>query len=83
MNCKHVEIRGNTTKYYYCKVKGKSVDDYQCRDCMLRLPDLPERISRNIWKGVQKMTELKAKILTYIITILAVIFLRHKYIHKR
>lgn len=29
------------------------------------------------------MTELKAKILTYIITILAVIFLRHEYIHKR
>lgn len=44
MNCKHVEVQGRTTKYYWCKVKGKSVDDYQCRDCMLRLPDLPERI---------------------------------------
>lgn len=42
MNCKHVEVQGRTTKYYWCKVKGKSVDDYQCRDCMMKLPDLPE-----------------------------------------
>ena len=44
MNCKHVEVQGNITKYYWCKAKGKSVDNYQCRDCMLRLPDLPKRI---------------------------------------
>ena len=40
MNCKHVEVRGNTTKYYYCNLKQKSVDDYSCRYCMMKLPDL-------------------------------------------
>lgn len=42
MNCKHAEIRGNTTKYYYCKLKDKAVDDYSCRGCVMKLPDLPE-----------------------------------------
>lgn len=44
MNCKHVTVKGNTTKYYYCKAKNKAVEEYECRDCMLRLPDLPTRI---------------------------------------
>lgn len=44
MNCKHIEVKGNTTKYFFCKVKNKSVDRYECRDCMLKIPNLPERI---------------------------------------
>ena len=44
MNCKHSEIRGTTTKYYYCKIKNKAVDDSKCKKCMMKLPDLPERI---------------------------------------
>lgn len=54
MNCKHVEVQGNTTKYYWCKVKGKSVDDYQCRDCMLKLPDLTEGFEEVFGKGFRK-----------------------------
>ena len=54
MNCKHVEVQGRTTKYYWCKVKGKSVDDYQCRECMLRLPDLPVEFEEVFGKGFRK-----------------------------
>ena len=54
MNCKHVEVQGRTTKYYWCKVKGKSVDDYQCRECMLRLPDLPVGFEEVFGKGFRK-----------------------------
>ena len=54
MNCKHVEVQGRTTKYYWCKVKGKSVDDYQCRDCMLRLADLPEGFEKIFGKGFRR-----------------------------
>ena len=39
MNCKHVTVKGNTTKYFYCNLKGQTVDDYKCRDCVMRLPE--------------------------------------------
>lgn len=42
MNCKHIEVKGNTTKYFYCKVKEKSVDTYECRDCPLKITGLPK-----------------------------------------
>lgn len=42
MNCKHAETRGNTTKYFYCKLRDKSVDDYSCKNCVMKLPNLPE-----------------------------------------
>ena len=42
MNCKHCEIKGKTTKYYYCMLKKKTVDDYSCKNCVMKLPDLPE-----------------------------------------
>lgn len=44
MNCKHLSVEGNTTKYYYCKIKEKTVDKYNCKDCMLKIRNLPERI---------------------------------------
>lgn len=53
MNCKHVEVRGNTTKYYYCKVFDKAVDDYKCRKCVMRLPDLPEGFEQ-IFRGFRR-----------------------------
>ena len=46
MNCKHKTIEGRTTKYYYCKAKGKAIDDYNCKDCMLRISDLPKEIEQ-------------------------------------
>lgn len=42
MNCKHVRVEGKTTKYFYCKLRDKTVDDYSCRNCVMKLPDLPE-----------------------------------------
>ena len=42
MNCKHCKVEGYTTKYYYCRLKNKAVDDYSCRNCAIKLPDLPE-----------------------------------------
>lgn len=50
MNCKHsdtIAISENG-KEYYCKAKQKRITEYDCRNCMLRLPNLPERFRRNI-----------------------------------
>ena len=52
MNCKHAEIRGNTTKYYYCKLKDKTVDDYSCRNCVMKLPDLPKEWFEELFGGL-------------------------------
>lgn len=54
MNCKHVKVVRNTTKYFYCILKNKAVDDYSCRDCMMRLPDLPENFAEVFGKGFRK-----------------------------
>lgn len=54
MNCKHVTVKGNTTKYFYCNLKGQAVDDYKCRDCMMKLPDLPEGFKEVFGKGFRK-----------------------------
>ena len=53
MNCKHAKVVGNTTKYYVCQIKNKAVDDYSCRDCMMRIPDLPEGFEE-LFKGFKK-----------------------------
>lgn len=42
MNCKHCKVEGATTKYFYCKVKQKAIGEYECKNCPMRLPDLPE-----------------------------------------
>ena len=40
MGCKHRKIVGGTTKYFYCNVKGKAIDEYSdCRNCLLKLED--------------------------------------------
>ena len=46
MNCKHSDVISisKNRKEYYCKIKGKRISEYECRNCMLRLPDLPKRI---------------------------------------
>ena len=54
MNCKHVTVEGITTKYFYCKLKQKAVDEKNCRDCMLRLPDLPEGFEEVFERGFRK-----------------------------
>lgn len=37
MDCKHLKVAGNTTKYYYCKAKDKEIDMWECQSCPLRL----------------------------------------------
>lgn len=54
MNCKHVIVKGTTTKYFYCRLKNTTVDDYKCRDCMLKLPNLPEGFEEIFGKGFKK-----------------------------
>lgn len=53
MNCKHCEIRGKTTKYYYCMLKNKTVDDYSCINCVMKLPDFPEGFEE-LFGGLRK-----------------------------
>ena len=43
MNCKHVRVKGKTTKYYYCMLKNKTVDDYSCRNCVMKLPYIGQK----------------------------------------
>lgn len=54
MNCKHATVKGNITKYFYCNLKDQAVDDYKCRDCMMKLPDLPDRFVEVFGKGFRK-----------------------------
>ena len=44
MDCKHIEVRGNTTKYYYCKAKDKSIDKTECKNCMLKISNIPKQV---------------------------------------
>ncbi len=46
MNCKHCVVEGNTTKYFWCKLKNKAVDQYSCRDCLMKLPSVPDEVER-------------------------------------
>lgn len=39
MGCKHRKAEGNTTKYFVCGVFGKNIDDYSCRDCMMKIEE--------------------------------------------
>ena len=55
MNCKHSEIRGTTTKYYYCKIKNKAVDDSKCKNCIImKLSNLPDIFGKIFGKGFRK-----------------------------
>lgn len=42
MNCKHKIVKGDTTKYFYCQVKDKAINEYECKTCMFKLPVLPQ-----------------------------------------
>lgn len=40
MKCKHRKIEGITTKYFYCGIKDKAINEYvDCKDCPLKIPD--------------------------------------------
>ncbi len=39
MGCKHRKVQGNTTKYFVCGITGKAIDEYKCKNCMLKIED--------------------------------------------
>ena len=53
INCKHCKVQGNTTKYFYCQLKEKAVYDCECRNCVMKLPDLPN-VVEEILVGLNK-----------------------------
>ena len=53
INCKHCVVQGNTTKYYFCKIKGKAIDEINCRDCMLKIESIPT-VVEELFKGFKK-----------------------------
>ena len=50
MRCKHLTVVGKTTKYYYCKVFNKAVDEYKCNNCMLKI-EKPEDVINELFGG--------------------------------
>lgn len=39
MGCKHRTTKGNTTKYYFCNLFNKSVDNFKCEKCLMKLEE--------------------------------------------
>lgn len=54
MNCKHCRVEGNITKYYVCGIKNKQINEWDCKNCMLKIPDLPEGFEQIFGKGFRK-----------------------------
>lgn len=54
MNCKHIEVKGNTTKYFWCKLKDKAVDQYSCKNCLMKLPKAPDGFEMLFGRGFRR-----------------------------
>lgn len=39
MGCKHRKIVGDTTKIFYCQIFNKNIDEYKCRNCLMKIDD--------------------------------------------
>ena len=50
-NCIHCEEKGNTTKWYYCNAKNKSIDIYNCTKCPLRIEKMSKNTVEEFLKG--------------------------------
>lgn len=50
-NCIHCEVKGNTTKYYYCNAKRKPIDVHDCTSCPLRIEKINDSTIANFFKG--------------------------------
>lgn len=53
MNCKHCKVQGNTTKYFYCQLKNKAIDNYMYKNRVMKLPDLTN-VVEEILGGLNK-----------------------------
>ena len=45
MVCKHIKVQGDTTKYFYCTLFNKSVDEYKCKNCMMRIKNKNNKLN--------------------------------------
>ncbi len=52
MSCKHRVVNGNTTKYFYCSLKNKSIDEYSCKDCLLRIEDNTNNQIKDVFEQI-------------------------------
>ena len=46
MICRERTIKGKTTKYYYCNILKKAVDDNKCEICPIRRKYENEKVNR-------------------------------------
>lgn len=46
MACKHRKVKGGTTKYFYCSIFNKSVDNYKCNNCLMKIESEGEQLNR-------------------------------------
>lgn len=37
MSCVHMITKGNTTKYFFCSVLEKALNEYDCYNCPLKI----------------------------------------------
>lgn len=54
MSCKHLRVEGNTTKYFVCGITEKAIDEYKCRDCMMKIDDNAEEKINEIFRQIFK-----------------------------
>ena len=52
MNCKHLKVEGNTTKYYFCNAKKKAIDNIECKNCLLKISVMNGEDIYNFMKGI-------------------------------
>lgn len=52
MNCKHLKVEENTTKYYFCNAKKKSINEYECKNCLLKISVMNGEDIYNFLKGI-------------------------------
>lgn len=53
MNCNHATVKGNTTKYFWCSAKEKSISEYECKDCLLKIPGARIDIIENLFGSLR------------------------------
>lgn len=54
MNCIHLKIQGNTTRYYFCSAKKKAINEYECRDCLLKIESKSKNEILDFIEGIMK-----------------------------
>ena len=51
MNCKHCIVEGDTTKYYFCIARKRAISSLECKNCPLRINNMPKEFEEIFGKG--------------------------------